>query len=217
MIWADYRETGGGVIEALRKSDASLEVKSLAVGDYIIDGKVVVERKTSQDFVSSLYSGRLFRQLAALKRFGRRQLMIIEGLPLTMIRGARPEAIKGALISLAVSWGLPILYSDSPKETAWILEKINQRSAKSRSSPVPRLRLGKKTLAPERQKRQILESLPSIGPKLAREMITAFGSLNNILSASEEQLRAVKGIGPKKARNIRNILREEKSNYLMPR
>ena len=49
MIWVDYRERNSGVIEALEKSDIEYEIRNLNVGDYIIDNRVVVERKTSQD------------------------------------------------------------------------------------------------------------------------------------------------------------------------
>lgn len=123
MIWADHRELGAGVIETLRKRGCEVEVRALPVGDYVIDGRVVIERKTTPDFLGSLRTGRLFRQVAALARCGRKRALIIEGLPVLFSGGFHPDAVRGALVSLAVAWQMPVLYAESPEETAWFLER----------------------------------------------------------------------------------------------
>ena len=213
MIWVDYRERGAGVIQALKRIGSQYEVKALTVGDYVVDGRIFIERKTSQDFIVSLKSGRLFKQIKELKNQGQRQLLIIEGLSLTLIGGASARAINGALVSIAVSWGLPILYSECPGETAAILDRI-QKQIINRPDRAPlRSYWKKKSRRDPVRKKKILESMPMIGPHLANELLSNFGSLEKIFNASEKELVKVKGIGKGKASKIRDILKEEKAQY----
>ena len=80
-VKADYREKGSGIIELLRNRGIEPEVAALAYGDYVINGAIAAERKTASDFVSSLISGRLFRQVSVLKLRSPHPLIIIEGNP----------------------------------------------------------------------------------------------------------------------------------------
>ncbi|WP_258955916.1 helix-hairpin-helix domain-containing protein [Shewanella woodyi] len=62
---------------------------------------------------------------------------------------------------------------------------------------------------PKRQKNRqlfILQSLPQVGPKLAKRLLSHFDSIEAIFTAPAEELIKVEGIGPEKARTIRSIL-----------
>ncbi|HJJ54169.1 MAG TPA: helix-hairpin-helix domain-containing protein, partial [Methanocorpusculum sp.] len=48
----------------------------------------------------------------------------------------------------------------------------------------------------------ILTAFPDLGPKAARDLLHAFGSLRGVLSASKKELTAVKGIGEKTAESV---------------
>ena len=52
----------------------------------------------------------------------------------------------------------------------------------------------------------ILEGFPGISANLARRMLDYFGSLKRIFEASEEELASVKGIGPTKAKRMRELI-----------
>ena len=66
-IVCDDREERSGVVAALRlRADVRVTVRRLAFGDYLVGGRVLVERKTLGDFALSLVDGRLFRQAVAL-------------------------------------------------------------------------------------------------------------------------------------------------------
>ncbi len=212
MIWVDYRERCSGVIESLKKKGYEYEVKSLQVGDYIVSG-TYIERKTSPDFIVSLKTGRLFKQIKELKKQGRQQLLIIEGLPLKLIRGASYQAIDGALIAIAVSWQLPVLYSECPAETAEILNRIRKQIIKRSDLKSRKIYLKKKSRYHPIQKKKILESMPTIGPHLANGLLDKFGSLEKIFNASEQELMKIKGIGKGKAKKIKDVIKEEKALY----
>jgi len=51
-----------------------------------------------------------------------------------------------------------------------------------------------------------LESVPGIGPKRRRALLKAFGSLDGIRNASQEELAAVPGITQEIARRVKEVL-----------
>ena len=71
-IVADDREEAGGVIAELRGwADVALEVRRLPVGDFLVEERFAVERKTLADFSCSVVDARLFKQAAALVKGSR--------------------------------------------------------------------------------------------------------------------------------------------------
>src|SRR5574340_690163 len=123
LIEIDHREKDAGIIEILRaKEGIAVEEKRLSTGDYLINKHIAVERKTTKDFILSIIDGRLFSQASRLKRHAEVLLMIIEGTDLFHSGyEVDPHAIKGAIISLSVSWQIPLIFSKSPDGTAEIL------------------------------------------------------------------------------------------------
>jgi len=69
IITVDYRENASRLTDLLKNSGALIEIKKLTYGDYIINGRITVERKTAKDFLISIIDGRLFNQLSSLKKF----------------------------------------------------------------------------------------------------------------------------------------------------
>ena len=59
---ADDREPESVVsaLRSLRRVQVSL--RRLKLGDYVVDGRLLIERKTLPDFALSIVQGRLFRQ-----------------------------------------------------------------------------------------------------------------------------------------------------------
>lgn len=79
-IVADDRERESGAIEALcARDEVSLRVERLTLGDYLIDGTLLVERNTPADLVASIKGGRLFRQACRLAGSPLRAAPVLEG------------------------------------------------------------------------------------------------------------------------------------------
>src|SRR4051794_20189704 len=79
-IMADDREAGSGVIEELRaRADVELRIGRMLVGDFDVEDRIRVERKTLRDFGVSIFDGRLFKQCAALSQSAARGVLILEG------------------------------------------------------------------------------------------------------------------------------------------
>jgi DNA excision repair protein ERCC-4 len=122
-IVVDDREARGHVLEALRAmDDVSIRVDRLVAGDYEVDGRLLVERKTLPDLAESIKDGRLFRQAHRLVESPLKSLIILEGSSGSLKSSAmRREAIQGALVTLTVYYGIPLLRSFDPHETVRLM------------------------------------------------------------------------------------------------
>ncbi len=209
-ILADIREKYSGVVSALYDEGALIELKALPIGDFLCSSRAAVEVKRPSDFVNSIIDGRLLQQLKELKENFERPVVIIEGAgeqDLYSIRNVHPNAIRGMLATIAVSYRIPILYSKNPKDTAGFLIAIARRE-KEANAPEPSLHNRKPATLAEKQEYTIA-SLPGIEVKLARALLQKFGSVAEIMSATEEQLQKVELVGPKKAAEIRRVIESE--------
>ncbi|MBS3739684.1 MAG: hypothetical protein KGY51_11935, partial [Psychroflexus sp.] len=54
-----------------------------------------------------------------------------------------------------------------------------------------------------------LQGLPSVGPSISNTLLEYFGSPENVVLASEEELMEIEGLGAKKARRIRKFLSQK--------
>ncbi len=209
-IMADMREKHSGVIKALYDEGALIDIKPLPSGDFLCSGRVAVEVKRAQDFVNSIIDGRLLQQLKALKQDFERPVMIIEGATETdiyAVRNVHPNSVRGMMAAIAVSYGIPILHSKHPRDTAGLLMAIARRE-RDENAPEPSLH-NKKPEMLHRQQEYLVASLPGIEVRLARALLQKFGSVSEIANASEEQLQKVDLIGPKKAAAIFRVMGSE--------
>ncbi|MBI3036333.1 hypothetical protein HYY73_01050 [Candidatus Woesearchaeota archaeon] len=206
-IFADVREKHSGVVKALYDEGALIELKALPVGDFLCSSRAAVELKRSSDFVNSIVDGRLLRQLREMKESFERPVLIIEGADehdLYSIRNVHPNAIRGMLAAIAVGYGIPILHSRNPRDTAGLIVAIAKREMEN-NVPQPAMH-AKKPATLKEQQEYVITSLPGIELKLARALLGKFGSVAEIINASEEQLQKVELIGPKKAADIKKVV-----------
>ncbi len=207
-IVADLRERGGLVHELSLRPDVVLTRARLDVGDFRIEGRITVERKSCPDLLQSLQSGHLFLQAARLKRQGERPLLLVEGIDLgAFVTDPLVPAVLGAITSLAVCWYLPVLWARDAAEAARLLVYAGRQVVRDRRlfwanpRPPPAGAAG-----PHRARLRLLCALPGIGPDLAARLLYHFGSVQAIAAALPPELMAVPGIGPVRARAIRETL-----------
>jgi len=82
-IIADYREFHSGIPTLLLNRKVETKLENLSAGDYLLNGQILAERKTSEDFVQSIISKRLFYQCKKMRKKSLGLLFIIEGNPYT--------------------------------------------------------------------------------------------------------------------------------------
>jgi len=203
-IVIDHREFASAMARELARRGAVLEPQQLAVGDYRIGSRVGVERKTGGDFVRSLMDGSLFQQVRALAQEFRRPVLLMVGSDLYTARRIDPKAIRGALATIAVDYGVPLLHAADAGEAAELLLAMAARE--TRTPGATPLRAGAGELSPVERQRFLVEGLPGVSAVLARRLLTHFGSVAAVFEASDTELRAVHGVGPLIASAIREAV-----------
>ena len=160
--------------------------------------------KSAEDFASSIIDKRLYKQARELVENFNKPLLIVEGENL-FTGGLHPNAIRGALASLAVDFGISIIPTRSPEDTAAMIYRLAVREQEKGPKDMP-LRTEKKPLSLQEQQIFIIESLPNIGPVTARKLLENFGSVKGIINASKEELTQVEGIGNIIAQKILDVI-----------
>lgn len=209
-ITVDHREYRSNVVKNLAIKGVNIEPSQLDIGDYVLSSRIGVERKNVDDFLESLISGKLFKQVSQLKEAYSRPLLILEGENLLTSRNISHNAIFGSIASISVDYGIPIITTKDAGETADLLNVIAKREQREVKKPVA-IR-GEKTQMSLRERQQFLiEGLPNVSAVIARRLLDHFGSIRDIANASDKELCEVDGVGKNIASEIIRVLN---SNYL---
>ncbi len=130
-----------------------------------------------------------------------------------MDAGLPIHCVKGALISLAQTFRIPVLRTRNPEDTAWHFNQLFLQRDRIGSN-----RGARKAYRPKRldnQKKAVLKSIPGIGDKAATALLEKFESVADVFAAKTDDLLSVHGIGRKTAAKIREIVREDHSPYIV--
>ena len=208
-VVADDREAGSGVVQALTEMEGvRVRMERLKTGDYFVDGRCLFERKTVADFASSIIDGRLFAQAQRLVQSQLTCALVLEGTSRDLAAtGMRREALQGAVLSVSMIYQIPLLRSLTSQETARLMIYAANQLRRDVADAIPLVRR-----RPKRRVRiqlGLLQALPGVGPARAKDLLQHFGSVAAILTASCQELEAVKGVGEETARKIRWALEPE--------
>ena len=214
IIVDDRERADGRVLAALAaRDDVTVEIARLEVGDYRVDRRVVVERKTVSDFAASLIDGRLFQQAAALALAPERAVLTLEGRDQEWRdTGVRREALQGALITIGVFFGVAVLHADTPEETARLLVYLGRQARRTAQGGLPRP--GYRPKGKRARQLFLLQGLPGVGPERAARLLERFGSVQAVVTASFDDLATVDGIGEKTATKMRWAVQEPVVDYI---
>jgi ERCC4-type nuclease len=212
-IAVDHREERSGIPKLLEERHGmQVARENLRTGDYKIDNSIIFERKTLLDFTESIKDGRLFRQAERLVTGTMKPALILEGTAQDITpSGMSRESIQGALINLALIWGIPVLRSTGADETARLIVYAGKQIARIAGGGVKRAGYRPKT----KRKRQlyILQGLPGIGPGRAERLLERYGSVAAVAQAAEGDLAELDGFGSKTAQKIYDAVHEERAVY----
>jgi len=73
VILIDNREKDSGIPDILKERNIPILFKNLEIGD------IIIERKTSKDFISSVFDERIFQQANKITSYTNRAILLIEG------------------------------------------------------------------------------------------------------------------------------------------
>jgi DNA excision repair protein ERCC-4 len=216
-IIIDEREKYSKVPAYLKEKRVYIEFKLLDVGDYLIS-ECIIERKTTNDFISSLFSGRLFDQAYRMNESYKFKVMIIEGdFQESVLRLQNPKILLGAFVSITFDYGINLLFTLNEQQTAELIYMIAKKYPFGKKLRPPLVVKKPRIETINDAQLAIVESIPGIGPKLAQRLLQRFGSIRKIFMASAKELALKGGIGEKRARKISEVLDfEYKSNKIEP-
>jgi ERCC4-type nuclease len=205
-IIVDDRECKSKVIlSLLEKENMNISVRRLPVGDYQISNRVVVERKTIRDFGKSVVDGRLFKQMIRLANSTYQGVMILEGtIADTVDLKMTTASIQGALTTVSLILGIPVLRSRDPSETARLIVYAGRQLNSITRGGIQRY--GYRPKGSRKRQLYILQGLPGIGPKKAGRLLDRFGSVEAAVTASSTELQSVEGVGKSIAERIRRVV-----------
>lgn len=175
---------------------------------YILSRRVVVDYRTSHSFLDSILDKTLFASAIELGERFEIALLIVEGdYSAVPYRAFHPQAVRGALSSMPLVYGLSVVVTPNLEESAALIAMM----ARQEQGRVPEI-----TLTPKRKatdladmQRRVIEMLPGCGLTVARNLLQHFGSIARIVRAREEDLCTVRGVGPKTAAAIHQVLHAE--------
>jgi ERCC4-type nuclease len=217
MIYIDYREEKIGMPKLLDRLSVPYTIKNLEVGDYAI-GDILVERKEINDYIGSLISGHLEKQLYELSYNAELSYLVVEGYisEALMYRKIKRAPYISSLVGSSFKRALygkqgqiVTVNLESVYDTALFLKYLHDKVMKNEDR-IPRLvRTKKMEWTNKDVMMYILTSFPGVGEKKAEALLLKFKSLKNIVNASLEDLASVEGFGLKRAKEFNDIIVRE--------
>jgi len=189
----------------LKELGLTLDFRLLDEGDYVIAG-YAIERKSVQDFLLSLYSGRLFDQAYRLGQAYQFPVMVVEGDTGSLLeRVGNPRVFWGALVTLSFGYGLRIFFTRGAEETADLISIFAKHPPEVRSRPPIVVRKPRSNRIRESQI-ALVQGLPGVGVRLAEQLLKRFGAPRRIFLATESELSFRGGLGRARAFKIASLL-----------
>lgn len=206
QLVADVFERRSGVPSALRSLGIDVIERPLPAGDYAVSERCLVERKSIRDLHASVYNGRFWRQIGALRRACDWPYLLLEG-PWLYDGALGAEGVRGLLLAVS-DLGVTVIRSQDATDSAHWIRRILIR----RTRPVQRNRPTYAQRPPRRPFRppaeEALAAAPGISIDTAARLLEHFGSLIQVLLASSDELRSVRGIGARRAQAIQELARK---------
>ena len=164
----------------------------------------MIERKEANDFVTSIMNGHLFSQAESLASHVDRPFIVLEGNLDEIYSAIDPESVAGAISTLLLFYGIAVAPSASTDTTVRLIGRMVRHATDGLGYEIP-LRTNK----PKTDGSTALflvEGLPGVGPEMARKLLGHFGTPAKVFSATADELRQIKGVGPKSISSIRHAL-----------
>ncbi|MHA1713412.1 MAG: helix-hairpin-helix domain-containing protein [Candidatus Ranarchaeia archaeon] len=227
-VYVDHRE-GIDFINLVREIAGEIDVVKLPIGDLFISvspGRgCLIERKTVNDFIVSMHSNHLWEQLLRMMKVDKlfeipisRRILVIQGtFEHYLDELARRSHIEnritnfwksvcGAQQEILFVYDTPIFCAENNVALKAFLQVLIQREKQAKNDGLPKPRWMRRRITdqlPIKDARKLLlATVPSIGERLAENLLSHFHTIQEVASATVEDLQAVHGIGKKKAKRI---------------
>jgi len=202
MIYVDKHEPKD-IVDLIEEYGYNTEVISLSIGDYTW-GEYVIERKTTKDFLNTLFSGRLWNQVYDMMVNYKHPILILEGgfvYPWTRSDWKKMVAMISAIARIVAKFNISVVTTQDNKMTASLICSIYKASeSKGGLKPVK-----KKGHTISEIKENILTCIPGIGRSTAKSILAEYKSIKNIIDTDISSLSSIKRVSKDTAKRILHI------------
>jgi len=189
------------IVIMLRKKGLWVEKKQFEPGDYLIGGKICLERKSVADFIKSVYDGRIFNQAERMSDLFDKVVIVVEGDPGGILDDREKKIFYSTIASLIFN-DISVVQVRDRSSFVEFLASLASKTEK-KSEPVLVKHVGRLKNDYEAAI-YVLCSFPGIGIKLADKLIKRFGSLRRVFSATYADLKPI--LGEKRAHAFLEML-----------
>lgn len=203
------------IFNLLIKNGIKFKKETLPIGDFVKDG-VCIERKSMSDFIGSVRTRHLQKQVMQMETNFDKSFIIISGnlkdvyFSNPHLKGWTINHQMGALASLAVRYPkTKILQVDNDTQLVNLMSRIMIKAFDGKVPTIYETELLKSKMTNEDTKTMMLGCIPKIGMKKAKELtdiidVVLFDKATQDV-LEEEHLDSIKGIGPMIAEEILKI------------
>ena len=193
QIAVDHSESRSALLDALRRSGVfELRMARLTTGDYLLNDRALVERKSVADFATSLIDGRLFPQVARLAHSGLR----------TLTPHRRPRVELGSCCASPHSRRGARIHRGHVASPGAAFDRFRTVGAAAaiRRRTGPRIAgADPETIRPQTETARIAPTVPAAGSarrrsRLASRLLSHFGSIEGIVAADVAALAEIRAL-----------------------
>lgn len=218
ILFIDNRERSGLeqlVIKYCEKNNLNFQMRQTLITDYCF-ADVGIEAKSIDDYLSSLYSGHLERQLQNIEDNYNSAILIIHGTLDQYIAKAKKSgrnipyvkafsSFIGSIARFSNDYDISILtFPNTSLAARFICKRFEKHGTLGSSSTY---RLMRKT-ATEDMRMDILMS-SGCSESIAKKLLEKHGSIIEIFSLTEKELQEIEGIGKVRAKRIIQAINSE--------
>jgi ERCC4-type nuclease len=199
--------TPAAMLAEMGISISAIEEDEGNVDRYVLSKRLAVERRTGSGFLRGIMDKTLFTSAIYLRQHFQLAILIVEGEVSYEYSGFNPQAVRGALSAMVLQYEITLLSTPNIDETV----KLIAMMARQEQLGIPEISLIPKRKASDLAdlQRRVIEMLPGSGMVMARQLLQHFGSVRRTVNATDEELRGLRGIGAKKAREMHKVLTAE--------
>ncbi|MFC1462258.1 ERCC4 domain-containing protein, partial [Verrucomicrobiota bacterium] len=167
----------------------------------------VLERRTGGGFLKGIMEKTLFTSAIYMREHFRIPVLIVEGKVNYEYSMMDPQAVRGALSSMLLLYGINVLSTANMEETVQLILMMTRQEQVG----IPEISLipKRKAASLDDMQRRLVEMLPGCGMVMARDLLQSFGSIKRIVAADKDKLCTMRGIGARKAAQMYDVLNAE--------
>jgi ERCC4-type nuclease len=201
LLLVDHREPRELIAFFESVDKLRVEIVALETGDFVIPGRLIIERKTAADLVRSVVDEdkRVFYQTERMANSDLPGVLLLEG-NIYEQTSMKLNAITGTLSFISAIQGTSIIPTLSPTHSADMVVKLARHSIYGLGYDLALRGLGPKE--PRLAASFVLEGIPGVSEGTAKMLLKRFGSIAKVAQATVAELREVDGVGPKRAEQI---------------